>query len=225
MTEENKIQGWIKLYRSMMNKGYYKKSEYVHLWLHILLKASFSEREQWFNGKSITLKEGQFITGRKKLSEETGIEESKVERILTYLEKIEQQIEQQKSSTSRIISIKYWNNYQQIEQQIEQRVNNECTTSEHYNNNNNNNNNGKKEEELNNNFSETAKIVFEKINDEVYLMSLCSLFNIRDKNIIISKAIEFAKDRALSYDYSKTVLETRDHFKNWLRKMKDNGKL
>jgi len=85
----------------------------------------------------------------------------------------------------------------------------------------NNNNN----EILNNNFSETAKIVFEKINDEVYLMSLCSLFNIKDKNIIISEAIDFAKDRALSYDYSKTVLETRDHFKNRLRKMKDNGKL
>lgn len=32
--------GWIKLYRNLKNKGFYKKSEHVHLWIHLLMKAN-----------------------------------------------------------------------------------------------------------------------------------------------------------------------------------------
>jgi hypothetical protein len=30
---ENLSTGWVKLYRSIPNKGWYKKSEYLHLWV------------------------------------------------------------------------------------------------------------------------------------------------------------------------------------------------
>ena len=141
--------GWIKLHRSLMSKAFYSKdSEKVHLWVHLLLCANHSGREEFFAGRPIICKSGQFTTGRKQLSEQTGISESKIERILTYFEKIEQQIEQQKSSTNRLISILNWSKYQVSEQQIEQRVNNDRTTTEqrvnnewtHYNNFNNGNN-------------------------------------------------------------------------------------
>lgn len=126
---ENLSLGYIKLYRSIIKKSWYKKSEHVHLFIHILLKAAHSGFETWYNGYSMTLKPGQLITGRKKLSDETGINESKIERVLKLFEN-EQQIEQQKSSSSRLISIVNWKSYQQNEQQSEQRVNNKRTTSE-----------------------------------------------------------------------------------------------
>lgn len=122
--------GHIKTHRELINKAFYKDSEKVHLWLHLLLRANWIEREEMFAGKPIKCKPGQFTTGRKQLSIETGINESKIERILTYFEKIEHQIEQQKSSVNRLISIVNWCKFQQSEQRNEQQVNNDRTTSE-----------------------------------------------------------------------------------------------
>lgn len=123
--------GHIKAHRELMNKAFYKDSEKVHLWMHLLFKANWQDKEEMFGGKPIICKAGQFTTGRKQLSIETGINESKVERILTYFEKIEHQIEQQKTSVNRLISIVNWSKYQQSEQRNEQQVNNDRTTSEH----------------------------------------------------------------------------------------------
>ena len=125
------MSGWIKLHRKFCEKAFYSKdSEKVHLWVHLLMSANHAGKEELLGGKPFFCVSGQFTTGRKQLSRETGISESKIERILTYFEKIEQQIEQQKTSTNRLISILNWGQYQQSEQQIEQRVNNDRTTSE-----------------------------------------------------------------------------------------------
>lgn len=125
------MKGWVKLHRKLTDKAFYSKdSEKVHLWIHLLLMANHEGREEMFAGKPIVCAPGQFTTGRKQISEATGIEVNKVERTLTYFEKTEQQIEQQKSSTNRLISILNWSEYQSTEQQSEQQVNNDRTTSE-----------------------------------------------------------------------------------------------
>jgi len=122
---------WIKLHRKLTEKAFYSKdSEKVHLWIHLLMKANYGRREELLGSKPIVCNAGQFTTGRKQLSLETGISESKIERILSNFEKIEQQIEQQKTSSNRLITIVSWNDYQQSEQQSEQQVNNDRTTSE-----------------------------------------------------------------------------------------------
>ena len=121
--ESNYSSGWIRVYRSLMNKAWYKKAEYTLLWVHILFKASHTEHEFWMNGKSVKLKPGQFVTGRKMLASETGVNESKVERILKTFEN-EQQIEQQKTSKNRMITVLNWGSYQKSEQHIEQQANN-----------------------------------------------------------------------------------------------------
>lgn len=123
------MAGWIKLHRSILDKGWIKKPEYVQLWVVLLLLASHDDREYFWNGNTIILKSGQLITGRKALSQKTGIDENKIERILKCF-KSEQQIEQQTTSTSRLISILNWKKFQQFEQPSEQRVNNKRTTSE-----------------------------------------------------------------------------------------------
>lgn len=125
------MSGWIKLHRKIIDKGFYSKdSEKVHLWIHLLIKANREPREEYLGRIPIICKSGQFTCGRKQLSIETGICESKIERILTYFEKIEHQIEQQKTSKNRLISICSWGQYQSSEQQSEQQVNNNRTTSE-----------------------------------------------------------------------------------------------
>jgi hypothetical protein len=121
--------GWIKLFRAIKDKGFYKKSAYVHLWIHLLLKASHAPKEYFLNGETIKLKQGQFVTGRKALARETGINESSVQRILKVFE-IEHQIEQVTNRQNRLISIVNWEKFQVSEQQFEHLVNNERTTSE-----------------------------------------------------------------------------------------------
>lgn len=145
--EDNFLTGYVRLYRSLANKGWYTKSEYVHLWLHILIKANHTGREFFFNGKNVKVSPGQFITGRKQLQIETGINESKIERILNFLEKNEHQIEQQKTTKNRLISVLNWDNYQNKktgEHQNAQQLNNKRTTTEQQLNTNNN------DKELNN---------------------------------------------------------------------------
>lgn len=123
------MSGWVKIHRSMWEKGWSNKPDYVSLWIHILHQATHTNREYFWNGKTIILSPGQFVTGRLKMAANTGIHESKVERILKCFEN-EQQIEQRKTSTSRLITILNWKVYQQDEQPFEQQMNNKRTTSE-----------------------------------------------------------------------------------------------
>lgn len=103
--------GWIKLHRKLVDKGYYKKSQYVHLWLHLLLSANHKAKEFMWNNQIILIKEGQLITGRKQLSEDTGIPEGTVRDILEFLE-TQHQIHQQKTTKYRLITIVKWEDYQ-----------------------------------------------------------------------------------------------------------------
>lgn len=127
----NYMTGWIRLYRKLAEKAFYSKdSEMVHLWVHLLFCANHKGREESLGGKPFMCKPGQFTTGRKLLSKETGISESKIERILFKFENIEQQIEQRKTTTNRLISILNWKEYQSDEQPFEQQANSDRTTSE-----------------------------------------------------------------------------------------------
>ena len=122
-------KGWIKIHRSIWDKGWSKRPEYVAVWVYLLKEATHEKREVFWNGKTVFIGKGQLITGRLKIAENTGVHESTVERILKTFEN-EQQIEQQKTSTSRLISILNYSKYQEGEQPFEQPLNNERTTAE-----------------------------------------------------------------------------------------------
>jgi len=123
-------QGWIKLHRKMLdNPVVWKDSDHLAVWIYLLLNATHKDMDVLFKNKRITLKPGQLITSRKSIAKKLDISESKVHRVLKMLE-IEQQIEQQTSNKNRLITIVGWNEYQSCEQQIEQQVNNNRTTSE-----------------------------------------------------------------------------------------------
>jgi len=111
-----------------MDKGWYSKPEFLALWVHILMKANHNEREFWFNGQNVKVKRGQFVTGRNKLSQETGISPSKVERILKVF-KSEQQIEQQTNNHNRLITVVCYDQFQKSEQPNGQPLDNHWTAS------------------------------------------------------------------------------------------------
>lgn len=124
------MNGWIKLHRKLLdNPIVCKDADHLAIWMYLLLNATHSELSVMFEGKRILLQPGQLITGRKSLSLKFNISESKVQRILKCFEN-EHQIEQQTSNKNRLISILNWCSYQSSEQQIEQQVNNNRTTTE-----------------------------------------------------------------------------------------------
>lgn len=124
------MDGWIKIHRKILdNPVVMKDPDYFIVWMYLLLTASHQEYKTLFGGQPITLHPGQLITGRKKLASATHVNEHKVERILKTL-KSEHQIKQQAERYGSLITIVSWGEYQNVEQQIEQRVSNERATSE-----------------------------------------------------------------------------------------------
>lgn len=134
------MDGWISIHRKIQEKVWYKDSEYVHVWIYLLLNANHKDKKIWINGHEFELKRGQLITSRKSISEKTGVTQSKIYRILKRYES-EQQIEQQKTNKFTLITIKNYDMYQQSEQQNEQILNSKRTTNEQQMNTNNNDNN------------------------------------------------------------------------------------
>jgi hypothetical protein len=124
-------EGHIRLYRKLKKSAFYNDSQYVHLWVHLLMSVNWAAKRVKLkdSDKFIDLLPGQVLTGRTVLSKETKINSSKIERILKALEN-EQQLEQQTFSKYRIITICNWHTYQQCEQQNEQQVNSKRTADE-----------------------------------------------------------------------------------------------
>jgi len=120
--------GYVKIYRSLQRKGYYHNSKYVHLWVYLLMKASYQETEYLFNNNIEHLDPGQFIIGRKTIAKETGIKETTIERILSCFES-EHQIGQQTNNKFRIITILNWDMYQVAGQQNGQQIDSQRTAS------------------------------------------------------------------------------------------------
>lgn len=151
------MDGWISISRKIQNKSWYKDSERLHIWIHLLLNANHKDKKIWINGEELLIKRGQLLTSRKSISENIFVNESKIYRSLKFFEK-EHQIEQQKTNKFTLITIVNYDNYQKSEQQneqsSEQQMNNKRTTNEQQMNTNNNDNN------VNNNITTTNIYAF-----------------------------------------------------------------
>lgn len=134
------MEGWIRVHRKLIEEPWFKKSEYVHLWLYLLLKANHKDKEVFIGNEKVIVKRGQLLTSRHKLAEVVRIQENKIYRILKCFEN-EHQIEQHKTNKYTLISIVNYDTYQKSEQISEQQMNNKCTTAEQQMNTNNNDNN------------------------------------------------------------------------------------
>lgn len=198
LQEMNK--GWIKTHRKLADHPRYRDSAWVHVWVHLLLHATHQEFRMVFGSKVVLLKPGQLITSRKNISAKTGINESKVERILKQLES-EQQIEQVSSSISRLLTVLNWADYQESEQLNEQQSNNSRTTPEQQSNTNKNIKNIKN--------IRKEKRVAAPLDDE-WLKGL----QLEEAYEAISVSLEFSKCK--NWCSTRNVQPSRRRFINWL---------
>lgn len=123
-------EGYIKLYRKVLdNPVAMKDTDHMAVWVWLLLEAKYKPQDAMFGGRKITLQPGQLVTGRRKISLETRITESKVQRVLKLFES-EHLIEQRTSSRNRLISIARWDMYQAGGQPGERQMDSKWTTNE-----------------------------------------------------------------------------------------------
>jgi len=129
--------GWIKLHRQFLNWEWFNKSEAVHLFMYLLLKANHKDGT-W---QGIDIKKGQFITSYGKISSDTGIS---LQTIRTLLKKLENtnEINTQTTNKYTVITICKYADYQSEESETNtQLTNNQQTTNNQLTTNNNNKNN------------------------------------------------------------------------------------
>lgn len=63
-------KGWIRIHRKLQKSDVFKDPEILRLWMLLLMKASHSERSLEWDGETVNLLPGQFITGRQSLADE-----------------------------------------------------------------------------------------------------------------------------------------------------------
>ena len=113
------MNGYIKLHRSLLkNPVVMKDTDHLAVWIYLLLNATFTDETSIiFGGKRMYLRPGDIVTGRRKISVELDINESKVQRILKEFEDNEM-IEQRSDRQKRVISMLNWSEYQKSEQRV-----------------------------------------------------------------------------------------------------------
>jgi hydroxymethylpyrimidine pyrophosphatase-like HAD family hydrolase len=77
------MSGWIKIHRKFLDWEWFNKSEAVHLFMYLVLKANHKDG-QW---QGIDIKKGQFITSFGKISADTGISLQTIRTLLKKFEK------------------------------------------------------------------------------------------------------------------------------------------
>ena len=101
------MSGWIKLHRKFLDWEWFNKSEAVHLFLYMLIKANHKDAK--WQGNDV--KRGQFISSLGNISNATGIS---IQQIRTILKKLEKTSEIEVKSTSQftIVTICKYECYQ-----------------------------------------------------------------------------------------------------------------
>ena len=107
--------GWIKLYRCLMDKPIWLNStpEQKVVLATILMLANHEDKEWDWNGEKFSVKAGQFVTSLPKLAEKCGIGVS-VQNVRTALKRFEKLgfLTDESTATGRLITVENWGIYQ-----------------------------------------------------------------------------------------------------------------
>ena len=148
------MDGWLKLYRSILDSAVFQDAEVLKVWIWLLCNVAFEQHDTICYGKVIHLKPGQIATGRKKIAQCTDLNETKVYRALTALKSLGN-IEIKATNKYSIITVVNWDKYQDENGKrtsSEQQTNSKTTTEEQQDNNkrtqHKNGKNGKKEKNI-----------------------------------------------------------------------------
>jgi len=101
-------RGFIKVFRKLREWEWYKNSEMVHLFTHLLLSANQEEN----NWQGVTVKRGQLITGLDSLKKDTGISTQTLRTCIARL-KSTGEITSESTNKFRIITLLKYEEYQE----------------------------------------------------------------------------------------------------------------
>lgn len=124
------MSAWVKLSRKLATSAIAAKPEYLAVWIHLLLSASYKEGEILVGRQIVRLKPGQLVFGRHKFSDKTGVSEGIVRSALKVLETL-QQITIKTESKFSIITITKWSHYQDDKPANNQQVTSKQPASDH----------------------------------------------------------------------------------------------
>ena len=148
------MDGWLKLYRSILDSAVFQDAEVLKVWIWLLCNVAFEQHDTVCYGKVIHLKPGQIATGRKKIAQCTDLNENKVYRALTVLKSLGN-VEIKATNKYSIITVVNWDKYQDENGKRtanEQQANSKTTAEEQQDNSkrtqHKNGKNGKKEKNI-----------------------------------------------------------------------------
>ena len=195
------MQGYIKLYRSLLEWDWFQDANTFRVFIYCLLKANHVPKK-W---QGVEIKPGQFITSYEKIATDLNIG---VQSVRTSIKKLNLTGELTNKTTSRysIITVKNWNRFQETNKQTnnqltinQQTTNNQLTTTK----NDKNDKNDKKERNNTFSFSENSNF----LNPDLMF----------DKNV--NKVFDFYENNCKSLVplmFEKRELELRQSIKDFL---------
>lgn len=128
------MEGWIKLYRKLIDWEWFDKSEMVHLFVYFTLKANHKAKK-W---REISIAPGQLVTTLPTISKETGIS---IQTIRTCLYRLESTgvITNESTNQYRIITVCKYESYQDTNAVDNSQYNRQPTGNQQTGNSHNNN--------------------------------------------------------------------------------------
>jgi DNA-binding transcriptional MerR regulator len=118
------MTGWIKIHRKFLDWEWFNKSEAVHLFIYLVLKANHKDG-QW---QGIDIKKGQFVTSFGKISSDTGISLQTIRTLLKKFEKTNE-INIQTTNKFTIVTLCKYECYQQENEPTNTQLTNEQQTT------------------------------------------------------------------------------------------------
>lgn len=106
-------KGWIKLWRKSLDNDFCKGDvRKLGFWTWCLLKAVTEEGDYPLGNQMVHLKPGQFIFGRRRAAQETGLSESTVYKWMRLLQKSNNVRNNVRNNHYSVITIIKWDSYQ-----------------------------------------------------------------------------------------------------------------
>lgn len=229
--------GWIKLHRKIKEWEWYKDSQVVHLFYHLIVSANDRDKK-W---KYFNIRRGEFVTSVRNISEETGIPVISVRRKLEILEKSGAILRKTTNKFTLITICKYdsyqsteqtneqtneqtsWQASEQATERIEKRSERPtCQASEQTNEQTNEQQLKKKEEYIllssSTAYARTHEESFigELLKEEIWIEQMCMKHKI-SKVDLEAWLNEFQLDAECRGKKHDNISDAKQHFNDWLR--------
>lgn len=142
--QNQKNNGWIKIYKKIFDNPYMGKPAYLSVWIWILTHTEHGmkfENNKWIDkkpeempsiiwkGERIYLKKGEFTFGAYRIARDTGVKRGTVERVIKTF-KNEEQIEVQGGNKFSFGKVIKWEEYQENKEVNEEQMRNKRGTDE-----------------------------------------------------------------------------------------------